>query len=147
MAKWIDVVGAVIFHHGKILCAQRGAAGTLPNMWEFPGGKVEVGESPREALIREVEEELGCRVAVGDKVADTMHEYEFGTVRLTTFACQLLEGTPQLTEHAAVRWLSPDELVQLDGHPPTSKLSSSCTPVALYRRALRCLESFVPLGQ
>lgn len=110
-------MGAVIFHHGNILCAQRGAAGTLPNMWEFPGGKVEAGESPREAIIREIAEELRCRVTVGEKVTATTHEYEFGIVRLTTFACELLEGTPQLTEHAAVRWLSPEELVQLEWAP------------------------------
>ena len=86
-------------------------------MWEFPGGKIENGESPREALIREIDEELRCEVVVGDEVTTTTHEYDFGVVTLTTFWCELVAGTPTLTEHAEVRWLAPTELDQLEWAP------------------------------
>lgn len=115
--KSIDVVGAVIVADGKILCAQRGPSGSLGGMWEFPGGKIENGESPRQALEREIAEELQCSVNVGEEVTTTRHEYDFGVVTLVTFFCQLLEGEPQLTEHLAVRWLAPAALDQLAWAP------------------------------
>ncbi len=102
---------------GRILCAQRGQAGALAGMWEFPGGKIELGESPREALQREIVEELGCSVDVGQQVAATTHEYDFGIVTLTTFYCVLTEGTPELSEHEDVVWLLPSELQSLDWAP------------------------------
>lgn len=115
--KEIAVVGAVVIDDGRVLCAQRGPAGSLAGMWEFPGGKIEPGETPREALEREIVEELQCRVAVGDSVTTTEHEYDFAVVSLTTFYCDLVEGTPRLTEHAAVRWLLPAELESLEWAP------------------------------
>ncbi len=115
--KQIKVVGAVIVGDGAVLCAQRGLGGSLQGMWEFPGGKVEPGETPREALEREIIEELQCRVAVGDEVTTTVHEYDFGVVTLTTFYCELVDGTPRLTEHAEVRWLAPADLDSLTWAP------------------------------
>lgn len=117
MKKQINVVGAVIVADGRVLCAQRGPAGSLAGMWEFPGGKIELGESPREALQREIDEELLCQVSVGEEVVATTHEYEFGVVTLTTFYCALVEGTPELTEHAAVKWLEPADLLNLEWAP------------------------------
>jgi 8-oxo-dGTP diphosphatase len=115
--KQIRVVGAVIRRDGLILCAQRGFVGSLPGMWEFPGGKIEPGESPRAALQREVAEELGCHVTVYSQVASTAYEYDFGVVTLTTFYCELVDGTPMLSEHEEVRWLKPSELMSLDWAP------------------------------
>lgn len=86
-------------------------------MWEFPGGKIEPGETPRDALIREIDEELRCKVVVGDEVTTTTHDYDFGRVTLTTFWCELVGGEPSLTEHAAVRWLSPEDLHLLEWAP------------------------------
>lgn len=117
MKKQINVVGAVILRANLILCAQRGPSGSLPGLWEFPGGKVEADETPRAALEREIAEELLCQITVGDEVTTTTHEYDFGVVTLTTFYCELVEGTPQLTEHAEVRWLPADELMTLDWAP------------------------------
>lgn len=117
MVKHVEVVGAVIVRDGKILCARRGLSGALGGMWEFPGGKVESGEGPRVALARELVEELRCEVNVGACVTTTTHEYEFATVTLTTFICELASGEPQLTEHEAVVWLAPNELHTLDWAP------------------------------
>lgn len=117
MAKQINVVGAVILRDGRVLCAQRGPSGALGGLWEFPGGKIEVGETPRAALEREIVEELCCQVDVGDEVVTTAHEYDFGTVNLTTFYCELVSGEPQLTEHSEVVWLAPNHLGTLEWAP------------------------------
>jgi 8-oxo-dGTP diphosphatase len=117
MLKTITVVGAVVINDGLVLCAQRGPEGNLPGLWEFPGGKVEPGETKESALKREIAEELDCVVEVGREVATTTHAYEFGEVTLTTFYCVLMEGTPTLTEHASLRWLRLDELGTLTWAP------------------------------
>jgi 8-oxo-dGTP diphosphatase len=115
--KRIDVVGAVIINQGLILCAQRGPGGSLAGLWEFPGGKIEPGESPEAALQREIAEELRCTVEVRDRIETTSHQYEFGMVTLTTFYCVLIAGWPTLTEHAAVQWLAPADLSTLEWAP------------------------------
>ncbi|MGM7634886.1 (deoxy)nucleoside triphosphate pyrophosphohydrolase [Bacillus sp. Hm123] len=117
MKKNIYVVGAVIVEEGKILCAQRGEGKTLSLKWEFPGGKIEQGESPQEALRREIEEEMHCQIEIGEQVEHTVYEYDFGIVHLTTFLCRIVEGEPVLTEHVAVKWLAPHELTSLDWAP------------------------------
>lgn len=117
MKKEIHVVGAVIKSNNKILCAQRGPGKSLPYLWEFPGGKIEPGETDKEALEREIREELLCKIEVKNKVTTTRHEYDFGFVNLTTFECDLLEGEPSLTEHVAVKWLSVKELATLEWAP------------------------------
>lgn len=125
MKKEIHVVGAVIESKGKILCAQRGPGKSLAYLWEFPGGKVEPGETEREALEREIKEELICKVDVKDRITSTRYEYDFGFVTLTTFQCELLEGEPKLTEHVQVKWLPVEELDTLEWAPadvPTIEL-------------------------
>ena len=115
--KHIEVVGAVIVSEGQVLCAQRAGSGPLAGKWEFPGGKVEPDEAPEAALVREIYEELGCGISVGELVTTTVHEYDFAVVALTTFYCDLTEGRPQLTEHAELRWLDAGDLRFLDWAP------------------------------
>lgn len=99
------------------MCAQRGRDGNLPGIWEFPGGKIEPGETKQAALQREITEELGCTIEVGREVTTTTHEYEFGEVTLTTFYCRLVAGKPTLTEHVAIKWLLPSELETIQWAP------------------------------
>ena len=113
----IDVVGAAIVNDGRILCAQRGEGRTLAGYWEFPGGKIEPHETARQALRREIGEELRCEVAVGRRLCTSEYDYDFGTVRLTTFVCRLTSGTPHRTEHAAFRWMPPAEISTLEWAP------------------------------
>lgn len=115
--KDIYVVGAVIIKDQKILCAQRGETKTLAYKWEFPGGKIEKGETAEEALKREIDEEMKCKIEVLDQIEHTVYEYDFGIVHLTTFYCRLTEGKPILTEHVDMRWLPKEELPQLDWAP------------------------------
>ena len=102
------------FSDNKILCAQRSEEMSLPLMWEFPGGKVEKNETEKDALIREIREEMKCDLIVGDKVITTEHEYDFGIVRLTTYKCTLNKELPTLTEHKSIEWLSINELDKLN---------------------------------
>ncbi|MCC2028587.1 (deoxy)nucleoside triphosphate pyrophosphohydrolase [Microbacterium sp. YMB-B2] len=110
MKKQINVVGAVVVRDGTILSAQRSASMSLPGMWEFPGGKIEAGETPEQALRREMQEELLCTIDVGAHVETTSFEYDFGVVTLTTFYATLVEGEPRLTEHAEIRWIAAADL-------------------------------------
>ncbi len=114
--KQIHVVAAIIIKDEKILCTQRGT-GSLAYKWEFPGGKIEAGETEQEALKREIKEELHCDIEIGEKAAHTIHTYDFGTVHLTTYYCELMKEEPILTEHIAMKWLYPDDLMSLEWAP------------------------------
>ena len=115
--KIINVVGAAIVTNGTVLCAQRGRESRWPDTGEFPGGKIEPHETARQALHREIEEELLCGVEVAEEVCTSEYAYDFGTVRLTTFICHLIAGTPHLTEHTDIRWLNPADMPTLNWAP------------------------------
>ncbi|MDQ0643770.1 (deoxy)nucleoside triphosphate pyrophosphohydrolase [Microbacterium murale] len=117
MKKQINVVGAVLIRDGAALAAQRSRTMSLPGLWEFPGGKVEFGETPQDALAREIQEELLCTVSVGERVEATTHEYEFGVVTLTTYYATIVDGDPRLTEHADLRWIPLTDLYSVDWAP------------------------------
>ncbi|MEY8566811.1 (deoxy)nucleoside triphosphate pyrophosphohydrolase [Corynebacterium sp.] len=117
MTKRINVVGAVLTDGTKVLAAQRGEGMSLAGMWEFPGGKIESGESPEAALRRELKEELLCVAEIGDKVETTEYEYDFGTVVLTTYFGQIIDKEPTLTEHSEVRWVEARDLPDLQWAP------------------------------
>lgn len=118
MKKIIKVVGAILIKEGRILCAQRGGEKSLPFLWEFPGGKIEQGESPHQALIRELSEELLIEVELEATIFGAVsYEYDFGVVNLTTIIGKLKSGEPVLTEHQEIRWLSPEELFGVEWAP------------------------------
>lgn len=117
MKRPIEVVGAIIVRDESVLVAQRGPGKALAGLWEFPGGKVEPGESPTDALTREIIEELGCRIEVGEHVTTTTHKYEFGTIELATYYATLRSGTPVASEHAELRWVPFNDLHSLEWAP------------------------------
>ncbi|QGU01749.1 CTP pyrophosphohydrolase [Corynebacterium kalinowskii] len=117
MKKRIEVTGAVIVRDGKVLCARRGEGKSLAGYWEFPGGKIEPGETPEESLARELKEELLCDAEVGSHITTTEHEYDFAIIVLSTYYCTLVKGEPVLTEHAEIRWLTGTEMLELEWAP------------------------------
>ncbi|WP_075529192.1 (deoxy)nucleoside triphosphate pyrophosphohydrolase [Sporosarcina ureilytica] len=118
MKKLVHVVAAVIKNeNGEILCALRGPEMELPNYWEFPGGKIEKGESKVEALEREILEELGCQIEVFEGVDDTTYEYQKVIVRLETFKAKIVKGIPRASEHAELKWVPTIRLPELHWAP------------------------------
>jgi len=116
--KKVDVVGAVIINEkNEVLCALRSKEMSMPGMWEFPGGKIEPGETPQASLIREIEEELGCTIEVGELVADATHEYPAVIVRLITYIARIVSGEPVAKEHEKLVWLPINELPTLEWAP------------------------------
>ena len=104
------IVAAVIITDGRVLACERSAPPEVAGRWEFPGGKVEPGETDQEALARECAEELGVRVEVGDRVGPDV-PLAHGRAVLRVFAVRLLDGDrPRALEHSDMRWLSADEL-------------------------------------
>ena len=110
------VVAAVIEHEGEILCMQRGES-RFPytsHHWEYPGGKVEVGETPQQALHRELLEEMDYDVEVGDHLITVTHHYPDFSITLAAYRCTARDRKFVMREHAASCWLSPEQLLNLD---------------------------------
>lgn len=106
--KQIEVVAGAIVSAGRLFATQRGY-GDWAGWWEFPGGKIEAGEAPEEALRRELREELALEVRVGEEVARVEYDYPKFHLSMRLYLCTP-EGEPTLREHSAARWLSRDEL-------------------------------------
>ena len=118
MKKHINVVAAVVVNEqNEILCALRSSQMSLPNLWEFPGGKIEEGESHETALTREIQEELGIDIEVGENVEDTYFEYDTFTIQLTSYFATITSGNLNATEHAELRWMTPENLSTLEWAP------------------------------
>jgi 8-oxo-dGTP diphosphatase len=116
--KQVHVVGAVIINDiGEVLCALRSQSMSLPGLWEFPGGKIEDGELPQQSLVREIQEELGCQIEVGDQITDTVYEYPTVKVRLSTYYSQITQGNPHPSEHEKLLWLPKNQLSSLEWAP------------------------------
>lgn len=121
------VVGAAIIREGKCLVAKRSAQMRAPGKWEFPGGKVEEGETPRDALAREIAEELGVVIAVGDHLGQGVA----GEVVLEVYAAELVSGQPHAAEHEALAWIGPEEAADLVwAEPDIPIIPALCTLLA-----------------
>jgi 8-oxo-dGTP diphosphatase len=111
----MEVVCALVLDgQGRVLVAQRSSRKALAGKWEFPGGKIEPGESGPTALVREIREELGCEIEIGVALPVVRHEYPAGVIALHPFLARVASGTPSAHEHAAVRWVTLDEANTLD---------------------------------
>ncbi|WP_373513884.1 (deoxy)nucleoside triphosphate pyrophosphohydrolase [Persicitalea sp.] len=110
----VRVPCAIIEREGKVLAAQRSAVGSLPMKWEFPGGKLEAGETEEEGLVREIREELCVEILIGERLPVTDRNDVWRTIRLVPFVCELASDEIILTEHEQILWLSPEELLELD---------------------------------
>jgi 8-oxo-dGTP diphosphatase len=111
------VVAALIEREGRILLSQRRPDQALPNCWEFPGGKVEPGEDPVVALEREIEEELGCRINVGQIYEVVFHAYPAFDLVMLVYRAEIVSGTPVARQVAKVAWYEPAEIPRLDLPP------------------------------
>ena len=108
------VVAALIRREGRVLVSRRRADQSMPLLWEFPGGKVEPGEDPRQALAREVREELGCAVAVGRIHEVVFHAYPDFDLYMLVYPCDIVGGAPSAVEVAEVAWVEAARLPTLD---------------------------------
>jgi 8-oxo-dGTP diphosphatase len=114
MKKTIKVVGAIIENEdNEILCALRSPKMSLPNQWEFPGGKVEKNESLDQAIVREIYEELDCSIESKEVFYDTEYEYDKIIVNLITLKCKIKSGSPTASEHSKLIWLKRENLKSL----------------------------------
>jgi 8-oxo-dGTP diphosphatase len=113
----IRVVAAVIEQNGRYLITQRRPTAVLPLLWEFPGGKVEAGESDLEALAREVRHRVGVEIKPGAQISSVSHTYEHYTVELHLYDCRLLMGEPSAVNVHQFRWVESDDFDQLPFTP------------------------------
>ena len=114
--KTYHVVAAIIERDGRIFATQRGY-GDYKDGWEFPGGKIEPGETPEQALVREVQEELDMTIKVERHFMDVSWDYPQFHLEMSCFLCSIAEGRPRLLEHEAAKWLAPSELNTVDWLP------------------------------
>ena len=110
----LEVVAAYIRKDGQVLLCQRGPQKSRALQWEFPGGKVEPGETKAEALIRECTEELAVTPEVGAELADVRFDYPDVSIHLTLLEAVIREGSPRKSEHADLRWVSPAAFERFD---------------------------------
>ena len=121
--KSIEVVAAVILRDGKVFATQRGY-GPWKDWWEFPGGKMEAGESPQEALKREIKEELNADIQVGDLIDTVEWDYPEFHLTLHCYFCSLESGEPTLLEHESAAWVDGESLRDLRWLPADETLVS-----------------------
>ena len=119
--KTINVVAAIIIKDGSLFATQRGY-GEWKDWWEFPGGKMEVGETPEEALVREIREELSAKISVDEFLCTVEYDYPQFHLTMHCYLCSLMTEALHLNEHEAARWLSKDELDSVKWLPADVKV-------------------------
>lgn len=122
MEKVVEVVAALIWDKDKFLICQRPANKARGLLWEFVGGKVEQGETKKQALIRECQEELAITVEPHEVFTEVTHEYPDITVHLTLFNCTISKGQPQLLEHNDMKWITSAEIPNYEFCPADEEI-------------------------
>lgn len=117
-----EVVAALIWREEKFMICQRPVHKARGLLWEFVGGKVEAGETKKEALVRECREELDVLLSVGDVFMEVTHEYPDLTVHLTLFYATIAEGEPKKLEHNDIKWITPNEIPNYDFCPADEEI-------------------------
>ena len=118
----VEVVAALIWDNDKFMICQRPANKARALLWEFVGGKVELGETKEQALIRECQEELSVILSVGDVFMDVVHQYPDIIVHLTLFNATIAEGEPQKLEHNDIKWIKVSEIDNFDFCPADEEI-------------------------
>ena len=121
--KQIEVVAAIIQREGAYFATQRGY-GEFDGMWEFPGGKIEPGESSENALKREIQEELGVDIVIEDLICTTEYDYPSFHLTMHCYLCRVEAGEIELREHKSARWLRPEELGSVEWLPADNDVIS-----------------------
>ena len=119
--KHIEVVAAIIQRDGAYFATQRGY-GEFEGMWEFPGGKIEPGESSEDALKREIQEELGVDIVIEDLICTTEYDYPSFHLTMHCYLCRVEAGEVELREHKSARWLRPAELGSVEWLPADKEI-------------------------
>lgn len=129
--KQIEVVAAIIVKDHKVFATQRGY-GEWKDFWEFPGGKIDAGETPEEALCREIKEELDTEIAVGELFTTIDYDYPTFHITMHCYLCTIENGSLTLLEHEAAKWLSLEQLDSVTWLPADllviAELQKSCIP-------------------
>lgn len=133
--KTMNVVAAVICGEGRVFATQRGY-GDWKDYWEFPGGKIEPGEGPEEALVREIREELGAGIAVDSYLTTIEYDYPAFHLSMSCYLAHVREGELTLKEHEAARWLTKDELDSVDWLPADRTILELLEPLLAKRSGL-----------
>jgi len=111
--RHVKVIAAIIRREGRILIGKR-KVGTFAGKWEFPGGKMEPGETPEQCLARELAEELGVEARIGKLFLSTRHAYSHMAIEFVTYEAEIISGQPRLRDHNELRWVLPAELCLYD---------------------------------
>ena len=129
--RQIEVVAAIIVNDNKVFATQRGY-GEWKDFWEFPGGKIDAGETPEEALYREIKEELDTEIAVGELFTTIDYDYPTFHITMHCYLCTIENGSLTLLEHEAAKWLSLEQLDSVTWLPADllviAELQKSCIP-------------------
>lgn len=113
----IKVVCAIVFKDDKVFLCRRNSKKSLAGFWEFPGGKIEIGENEEDCLSRELEEELGMKVRIDKHFKTVLHDYDTFTIELIAYTCHFLEASYNLTDHDEYEWMHINDLNKKDLAP------------------------------
>ena len=118
----VEVVAALIWKDNKFMICQRPSNKARAHLWEFVGGKVEIGETKEQALLRECQEELAITLSVGSEFTDVYHEYPDVKIHLTLFHATIKTGIPQMIEHCDIAWITPAEISEYNFCPADTEI-------------------------